>query len=75
MPPKKKQKQAAPPTLTQPKLLAAASHVLANHYSKPYEVPATAKEDEDYWYTWTFTLCTASSGPTMVSLTHCAKQR
>ena len=50
MPPKKKQKQAAPPTLTQPKLLAAASHVLANHYSKPYEVPATAKEDEDYWY-------------------------
>ena len=31
-------------------LLAASSHVLANHYSKPYKVPALAKEDEDCWY-------------------------
>ena len=31
-------------------LTAASSHVLAEHYSKPYKVPTLAKEDEDCWY-------------------------
>ena len=35
---------------SQLKLLAAADHVLANHYSKPYTVPKLAKDDEDFWY-------------------------
>ena len=36
--------------MSQLKLLAASSHVLAKHYSKPYTVPSLAKEDEDCWY-------------------------